>query len=236
MVLPPLVGGGIVHCLNYNSPPNLIAELNPMLFKSLFIYAIGSYVSLISVANPLIAAPVFVTLTQGFTHKERATLARQTSGNVLAILLAFFIAGSFILSFFGISIHAMRIAGGLMILLSALERLNKSDRLTDEEKEEAVDKDSMAFSPLAMPLLSGPGAIAVIIGMTTDANTAKHYLIIFFVIFAVALTCYLTLKLAPVILEKLGPTLLKAFGRIMGFILLCVGVQLMINGILGLMP
>lgn len=206
-----------------------------VLHQPLVAYAIGSMVSLGSIVNPLLAAPVFVSLTENFTPVERATLARQASTNVLAILLVFFLAGSFILSFYGISIHAMRIAGGLMILLAAMERLNKKERLTEEEKEESADKDDLAFSPLAMPLMSGPGAIAVIIGMTADAVTWAHNLVLVTVIAVVALCCYWVLKMAPIIMVRFSKTLIRAFGRIMGFILLCVGVQTMINGILGLM-
>lgn len=180
------------------------------------------------------AAPVFVNLTENFARKDTRELAKKVSLYVLGILLVFFLTGSFILTFFGISIHALRLAGGLMILLAALDRLNKKDKLTDEEQAEAEDKDDIAFSPLAMPLLSGPGAIAVIIGMTTDAASWVFSAAAVVAIGCTALTCYLALVLAPLLLERVGKTLLKAFGRIMGFILLCVGVQFMINGIAGL--
>lgn len=214
-------------------------DLSPIFFefaniKNLGLYILGSYVSLISVINPLAAVPIFTTMTEGWANDERIQVARKTSAYVLGILTTFFLAGSFILSFFGISIDALRIAGGLMILLTALDRLNKKDKLTDEEKAEVLDKDEIAFSPLAMPFMSGPGAIAVLLGMTGDIESTLYYFSVLLTILLVAATCYLTLRVAPVLSERLGRTLLRALGRIMGFILLCIGVQFLINGVLGL--
>ncbi len=191
----------------------------------------GSFVSLFSICNPLMAVPVFIPLTSDLSAAEKATLARRAALNVLGILLAFFIAGELILGFFGISIDALRIAGGLMIVSSGYNMLNKKDRLNEDEQEEASEKEDIAFSPLAMPLMSGPGAIAVLIGMATDAQTIPDYLIIGAVILLVTLVCYGVLRLSDILMARLGETLMKAFARIMGFILLCVGVQSMVNGI-----
>lgn len=208
--------------------------LNQPVLKDLTLYVLGSYVSLISVINPLTVVPIFTTMTEGWQPTDRNQVAKQAATYVLAILIAFFLTGSFILSFFGISIHALRIAGGLMILFAANERLNKKEKLTADEKAEVMDKDDIAFSPLAMPIMSGPGTIAVLIGMTGDANTALHYGAVFLTIILVTLTCYGILRLAPIMADRLGKTLLRALGRIMGFILLCIGVQFVINGIQGL--
>ncbi|MBX2861671.1 MAG: MarC family NAAT transporter [Vampirovibrio sp.] len=202
--------------------------MNPLLA-----YFIGSFISLASIVNPLMAAPIFVTLTTQMDAKERRHVAWKSTLNVLIILLLFFVAGSLILSFFGISIHALRIAGGIMILNSAFGMLNKRDRLSPDEQKEAEDKEGIAFSPLAMPLMSGPGAIAVLIGMTADATSPAHYPLILLIILLVSLGCYITLRGSHFLMDKLGPTLMKAFTRMMGFILLCVGVQFMVNGIQG---
>lgn len=199
-----------------------------------FLYFLGALASLFSIVNPLLAAPVFVTLTETMAPIERAALAKRASLNVFAVLVAFFLTGSLILSFFGISLDALRIGGGLMILASAFGMLNKRERLLPEEKKEAKEKEDIAFSPLAMPLLSGPGAIAVIIGLTVDANSMLYYWTILLVIILVSLACYGTLILSQPLMGKLGKTLVKAFTRIMGFLLLCVGVQYVLNGIQGI--
>ncbi|MBY0449314.1 MAG: MarC family NAAT transporter [Cyanobacteria bacterium] len=177
------------------------------------------------------AAPVFVSLTQHETPEEQSRVAARAAGYVFWILVAFTASGSLILNFFGISIHALRIAGGMMILSSAYGMLNKRDRLLPEEQAEAAEKEDISFSPLAMPILSGPGAIAVMIGLTTDCDTWMHYAVVGLVIVLVCLACYFTLKLSNGLMEKLGKTMIKAFSRIMGFILLCVGVQFIVNGV-----
>jgi multiple antibiotic resistance protein len=199
--------------------------------NDLVLFFLGSFVSLFSIVDPLMAAPVFASLTQEHSEHERVHLARRASVFVFWILLAFFVAGSLILGFFGISIDALRIAGGLMILGTAYSMLNKKDRLQPEEEKEAEEKEDIAFSPLAMPILSGPGSIAVIIGMTTDAKSLLHYPLIFLVIVLVSFSCYLTLRVSSRIVQRLGETMVKAFTRIMGFILLCIGVQYIVNGI-----
>ncbi len=204
--------------------------------NELFLFFIGTFISLFSIVDPLMAAPLFVTLTEGQTPKERNEVARRASLFSFAILSIFFITGSLILNFFQISIDALRIAGGLMILSSAFGMLNKQDGLDETEENEAKSKakthEDIAFSPLAMPILSGPGAIAVIIGMTANAGgSILKYLVIILAIMAVCTSSYITMRVSDTIMQRMGPTIVKAFTRIMGFILLCVGVQFMVNGV-----
>lgn len=204
--------------------------------NELFIFFIGTFVSLFSIVDPPMAAPIFFTLTQGESPQQREALARRASIYSFMILLLFFVTGSLILSFFQISIDALRIAGGLMILSSAYAMLNKQERLGPDEKHEAQVKantnEDVAFSPLAMPLLSGPGAIAVIIGMTANAGGSfARYLLILLAILCVCFSSYLVMRVSEKIMNSMGPTIVKSFTRIMGFILLCVGVQFMVNGI-----
>lgn len=204
--------------------------------NELFLFFIGTFVSLFSIVDPPMAAPLFVTLTDGHTPEERNQVARRASLFSFAILGIFFVTGSLILNFFQISIDALRIAGGLMILSSAYGMLNKKDSLDETEEKEAKKKanrhDDIAFSPLAMPILSGPGAIAVIIGMTTNTGgSVPKYLVILLAIMAVCFSGYVTMRVSDKIMNRMGPTIVKAFTRIMGFILLCVGVQFLVNGI-----
>lgn len=203
--------------------------------NELFLFFVGSFVSLFSIVDPLLAVPVFASLTQKHTDAQRTLIARRASMYVFWILLVCLVAGGLILKFFGISLEGLRIAGGLMIVGSAVEMLQKKDRLLPVEQQESEEKEDIAFSPVAMPLLSGPGAIAVMIGMTTDAKGILHVGIIFIVIALVSLSCYIMMRLANVISQKLGTTTMKSFTRIMGFLLLCVGVQYIVNGIIPLL-
>jgi multiple antibiotic resistance protein len=205
-------------------------------FNELFMFFVGTFISLFSIVDPPMAAPLFVTLTDGQSLEQRNQVARRASLFSFAILGIFFITGSLILNFFQISIDALRIAGGLMILSSAYGMLNKKESLDEVEESEAKKKankhDDIAFSPLAMPILSGPGAIAVIIGMTANAGgSVLKYLVILLAIMAVCFSSYITMRVSDTIMNRMGPTIVKAFTRIMGFILLCVGVQFLVNGI-----
>ena len=203
--------------------------------NEMLLFFVGSFVSLFSIVDPLLAVPVFASLTQKYTAKQKTETAKRASLYVFGILIVFFIAGGLILKFFGISLEGLRIAGGLMIIGSAIEMLQKKDRLLPQEQQESEEKDDIAFSPLAMPILSGPGAIAVMIGMTTDAKTAFHYVVILITISLVAFSCYIFLILAHAIAHKMGATMMKSFTRIMGFMLLCIGVQYIVNGIMPLL-
>src|SRR3990167_5437579 len=102
-----------------------------------FLFFVGSFVSLFSIVDPLVAVPVFVSLTERFSPERRIQIAKQSSIYVLGVLLVFFIAGSLILKFFGISIEGLRIAGGLMIIGSAVEMLQKKERLLPQEQQES---------------------------------------------------------------------------------------------------
>ncbi len=203
--------------------------------SALALFFVGTFVSLFSIVDPLMAAPIFVTLTEHQTPQQRNALAWKASIYAFAILSVFFATGSLILNFFQISIDALRIAGGLMILASAYGMLGKKESLEADEQKEATHRaeehEDIAFSPLAMPLLSGPGAIAVIIGMTTNAKGVLDYAMILLAIAAVCLSSYFTMRVSDSIMQRLGATIVKAFTRIMGFILLCVGVQFIVNGI-----
>ncbi|MBI1858493.1 MAG: MarC family NAAT transporter [Candidatus Melainabacteria bacterium] len=199
------------------------------------LFFVGSFVSLFSIVDPLLAVPVFVSLTEKYTPQKRIAIAKQASIYALGIMLLFFIAGGVILTFFGISLEGLRIAGGLMIIGSAIEMLQKKEKLLPKEQTESEEKDDIAFSPLAMPLLSGPGSIAVIIGMTTDAKSWLHYPVILLTIILVAILCYAFLRLAPFISQKMSATTISSFNRIMGFILLCIGVQYIVNGVMPLL-
>lgn len=214
---------------------------SPTVLQQLFLFFFGTFISLFSIVDPLMAAPLFVTLTEGMNGPQQAATARRASIIAFAILTLFFVTGSLILNFFQISIDALRIAGGLMILSSAFGMLNKQENLASDEEQEARHKaethDDIAFSPLAMPILSGPGAIAVIIGMTTNIDTRIpggipiYYAAILGAIAVVCLSSYIIMRLSGQIMNKMGPTVVKSFTRIMGFILLCVGVQFIVNGV-----
>jgi len=195
---------------------------------------IAAFTSIISVANPLAAMPVFLSLTEHNTDAERANIAQKASFYMFIVLLIFLLAGTFIMSFFGISLPGIRIAGGLIILRAAYSMLNPgtTERKISEEAEEAAKaKEDVSFTPMAMPMLSGPGSIAVVIGLASQANGIIDLAIMTIAIVFVALISYGVLRLAPFSAKYIGPAGMNAITRMMGFIAMSIGVQFILNGI-----
>lgn len=199
---------------------------------------ISVLVSLFSVVNPIGAVPVFLALTPHYTREERVRTARNTSLYFVLILLAFFLAGSGILGFFGISLNAMRIAGGMVILSSGFALLSgkfaESRAMSKKVKDEALTKEDISFSPMAMPMLSGPGSISLLISLFASNPDWGSRGLIAGVIVVLGLLVFLILRSSPYLFKLLGEAGLKALSRIMGFLVMAIGVQYIIGGIVEL--
>jgi len=188
--------------------------------------------ALLPIINPFSTAPMFLSLTMNDTKHYRNAQATQGVIYMLAILLVSLVGGSFIMSFFGLSLPGMRIAGGILVAGVGMKMLKPSDQSgsTAEETEEAVHKKDISFSPLAMPSLSGPGSISVVIGMSSLANGISDYCYIALGIIFVACVVLLVLRSAVGLVKFLGVNGLHAMTKIMGFLILCVGIQFIIHG------
>lgn len=205
-----------------------------VLFMSTAALLLASFSSLFSVANPTAAMPVFLSLTHDYTENERKKSAKWASIYMFFILMVFLFVGTYILNFFGISLPGIRIAGGLIIMRVAFSMLNpdKSGRkLTDEDEAEAMEKEDITFSPIAMPMLSGPGSIAVVIGFATQATGWTDYLVHTVAILLVVTIAYVVLRLSPNIMEYMGTVGMNVMTRLMGFIALAISVQFILSGI-----
>jgi multiple antibiotic resistance protein len=197
---------------------------------------LGTVVGLLPIANPFSTAAVFVVITKRFTEAQAQDQARRACIYMAAVLLIALFAGAVIMEFFGISIPALRIAGGLIVARIGFGMLNPEPEpdVADADKEEALLMSDLAFTPLAMPMLSGPGSIAVTIGMATGADTVWAYAAIALGIVLVAFLSWLVLRSSRRIVKMLGPTGMTALVRIMGFLLVCVGVQFIGLGVVAI--
>lgn len=194
----------------------------------------ASFTSLFSVVNPLATMPIFLSLTERFSEKERIQTAQKASFYMMGVLLTFLFIGAYILSFFGISLAGIRIAGGLIIMRAAYSMLNPETggrKLTDEDEQAAKEKEDISFSPLALPLLSGPGSIAVVIGFASQAEGPTDYFINSISVFLVVVLTYVILRVAPISARYIGPAGLNVMTRLMGFIALAISVQFILSGI-----
>ncbi len=196
---------------------------------------LGTIAALLPIVNPFSTAPMFLSLTESHSVAERNRQARQGVIYMSAILIVFLIAGTFIMNFFGLSLPGMRIAGGILVCGVGMSMLKPKDtEHTESEMKEAVSKQDISFTPLAMPSLSGPGAISVVIGMSSITNGYwLDYVYIALGILAVALIVYITLRSSTRMVRLLGVNGLHAMTKIMGFIILCVGVQFVVTGVMG---
>lgn len=193
------------------------------------------FAALFSVVNPLGAVPVYLAMSPTFTLEERKETALHASIYFIIILLVFFLAGSIILSFFGISLTALRIAGGIIIFGSGAQLLGghmaKSRAINNKVKEEALEKEDISFTPLAMPLLSGPGSISLMIGYFSNYDAWIDRGMVIVSLLAVGIVVYVVLRTSPLIFKILGVAGIKAISRIMGFIVMAIGIELILSSI-----
>jgi len=196
--------------------------------------ALGTVVALLPIANPFSTAAVFVAVTKRFTEAQAQDQARRACLYTAIILLVALFAGALVMKFFGISIPALRIAGGLIVARIGFGMLNPEpeEDVGETEKQEALHMADLAFTPLAMPMLSGPGSIAVTIGMAAGAESPWEYVAIAVGIVLVAFVSWLVLRSSRRIVALLGPTGMTALVRVMGFLLVCVGVQFIGLGVI----
>jgi multiple antibiotic resistance protein len=197
---------------------------------------LGTIVALLPLINPLSAAPSFLAITEGDTRERRQQQLRMACIYMVVILVSFLIGGTFIMSFFGLSIPGLRIAGGLLVAGIGSGMLMGPTGLGRDTvaQQEARAKRDVSFSPLAMPMLSGPGAIAVTIGFTSLATQWLDYVAVILGITTVAILTYVTLRLAERVVRVIGVNGMNALSKVMGFLILCIGIQFVVNGVLGI--
>ncbi|GAA4370020.1 MarC family NAAT transporter [Hymenobacter saemangeumensis] len=198
---------------------------------------LATFTTLFSIVNPFGAMPVFLTLTAGDRGSERARTALRSCIYMVAILSVAFFGGQYILNFFGINIQHLRIAGGILLMRSGFELLTPGanrDRVGPDALEESKLKDDISFTPLAMPMLSGPGSMAVCIGLIRESYFDKAMTIAGFTL--VALASFIILVSSLRLTRLLGRPGMAALARIMGFITLAIGVNFLATAISALFP
>ncbi|XRO75400.1 NAAT family transporter [Methanocaldococcus sp. 28A] len=198
-------------------------------------YFILAFTSIFSILNPFGAVPVFITLTESYPKKERDLVAKKTVIYTLAILLVFTLFGEWILKFFGISLDAFKIAGGILLLLISLDmvRGKQESKIQRKDIEAAYEIDEIALMPLATPLLAGPGSItACMVAMAEAPTFGDKFLVILAILVSLGIT-YLTLLSAESVLDKIGKLGIRILTRMMGLILTAIAVQMVVNGIKG---
>lgn len=192
--------------------------------------------ALFSLMNPFGTVPVFVSLTQKHDVLERNKIAFWTSVNVFIILIISFFSGKFILLFFGISLNALKIAGGLIIASSGFALLtgefSKHKGMKKEKvKEDIKNRSDIALTPLAIPMIAGPGTISLLITYNQEFTGLSNILSILAAILLSTIFIYVILKSSFHIVKILGASGINALSRLIGFIVIAIGVEFIISSL-----
>jgi multiple antibiotic resistance protein len=189
-------------------------------------------IPLVIIMDPLGNLPFFLLFTEHNTLSEQRRIAAFASLTACLILLFFSLSGDFILGFFGITLPAFQIAGGIIFFIYSLQLLNlipSGLKTSREEKEEGVQKENVALVPLATPLLAGPGAITAVMVWRETADIV-HDMILLFAIFVACLLVYLVFVFGRQITRTLGLGGIRVLTRLMGLLLSVIAVQFMLKG------
>ena len=201
---------------------------------SLSEYILLAVSSLFVIVDPLATAPAFLAMTPNNTPEQRLRTARMACGTMAIVLLAFSLAGTVIFKIFGITMAAFQIAASIVLLLVALDMLRaQRSRVqeTHEETKAGTEKDDIAITPLAIPMLAGPGAISTTILLQNEARDVPQHIALYGCILVVAVVSYLIFRLAVRGARWLSPIAMSIAIRVMGLLLAAVAIQFMLNGI-----
>ncbi len=192
--------------------------------------------SIFAIVDPLGVIPFFSVLTENMSFPEKRDVISRSCLVATATLGVFAVFGQFIFEAFGFTIPAFEIAGGILLFAVAFEMINgerSRTKLTDQERQETLEREDVGVVPLGIPLLAGPGAITtVMIYMTHPVADAVDKMFIFAGILMAMMTSFFLMHYADRIFRRIGRTGTRAVGRIMGLLLAAIGVQFVINGIL----
>jgi len=194
-------------------------------------YFITPFVTLFVVIDPIGLAPMFMTLTKGADQTHRRAVALRACVTAAILLLVFGLFGESVLRFVGISMPAFRIAGGILLFLTALDML--FDRRSQRRQGQTANADDPSIFPLATPLIAGPGAMATMILLTGQASGTAQIVSLNIVMVAVLLLVLASFMAASLMERALGDTGINVATRLLGMLLAALSVQFVLDGLSG---
>jgi multiple antibiotic resistance protein len=200
---------------------------------------IKSFISLLALINPVGAIPFFLSLTSQQSVAEQRRTIRIASISVFCVIAVTTLLGQQIIRFFGISVGALQVGGGIIMLLMSINMLNAqvgNARSTPEERHEAEQKDSIAVVPLAIPLLTGPGSISTVLVYSASYPHWYERISLIVIGAVIAALCFGSLRLAEPIARWVGRTGINIGTRLMGLMLSALAVEFIVNGLKALLP
>ena len=205
-----------------------------MITHPLIEYTLLAFGSLFVIVDPLATVPAFIAMTPRDTPEQRIRTARLASIVMAAVLLIFAVAGKIIFTLLGITMPAFQIAASIVLLIVALDMLRaQRSRVveTSEETSAGAEKTDIAITPLAVPMIAGPGAISTVILLQSRAVDVAQHVSLYLCVVAVSFGSYLIFRVSARGAQWFSPIAMKVTTRIMGLLLAAVAVQFMINGL-----
>ncbi len=197
-------------------------------------YAVYSFIALFIIVDPIVNVPIFVSILENFEAKNRKSMVQKAVVIAAVVLIIFTLLGNYIFQFLGIEMYSFRIAGGILLFIISLEMLFGRRTKTEssvEEEDEARAREDVTITPMAVPLLTGPGAITTGIVLFNSAKTLTNEIILIADILLVFLISYVILARSDYLFKILGRTGTRVVVRIMGLLLSAIAVQFVMTGI-----
>jgi multiple antibiotic resistance protein len=206
-----------------------------MNLEPLLLFFAASFSALFTIVNPFSTASIFLTVTRNDSMEKKKFMAKKACITAAIVLILFALIGNFILSFFSITLDAFKIAGGIIIGSIGMNMIHagREHFHSDRERKEAMKKEDVSIIPLAIPMLSGPGAITTSIVLMGKTTGILDVILLITSIISVCLISYFVVSRANIIDKFLGENGRKIIDKLMGLIVLVIGVQFIINGIEG---
>jgi multiple antibiotic resistance protein len=196
-------------------------------------FTLVTFTSVLFIVDPIAVVPTYLVITQGQNAAQRRETAWRACVAATVLLVTFAAVGRGIFDLFGITMPAFRIAGGLILWLVAMDMLhgNRSTQEGTAEITEATFKEDVALTPLAMPMLAGPGAISTAMVLAGQARTTPQTIAVYSSILVTAFIAWITLRVGERLVMRMGQTGIRVMTRIMGLLLAAIAVQFVITGI-----
>jgi multiple antibiotic resistance protein len=203
-------------------------------------FAVYAFSAVFFIVDPLLAVPIFLSITDGDPIDKRRQTAARASLAAVGVLSLFALAGGFIFKAFGISLGSFKIAGGLLLFLTSTDMMRAvpaRTRSSAEEQAESANEKDVAIIPMAIPMLAGPGAIAtVMVLMSRAAWQPVRTSAVFLSVLVTGAVAWLLMRYASVAERFLKKTVLNAAERVMGLLLAAIAVEFVASGIRDLFP
>ena len=208
-------------------------------FSSDYTFFISAFTAIFAIVNPISGVMTFISLTSNMNAADRIYVAKRSVALACAIAMIFAVSGEYILNFFSITTHSLRVAGGILLFLVALDMLfarTTRESITSEELSEAAQRDNISIFPMAMPMLTGPGAITTILLYTnpTDGNILQLKFIVIVAILLIFVITFLIFWFSDFFHRVVGMTGMLVMTRMMGLFLGAIAVSFVSEGIKGL--